>query len=239
MVPRRRPPLEMADPLPAPHWFVTPRPLARVVVALLAADILLAWGVLLGVRTFLERVWFGLAGYFIREGTLSQHAGQIEVARLAQALVWIAVAVAFLRWMHRAYRNLPALGAERLRYSPRWAVGAFLVPVLNLVHPYQVVSELWRESHLDSAAARSAVPLGLVRWWWILFVASVLADPVIGRLAEAATGRLDAGGRLELLVLGEMAEIAAAVLAIVIVTRVTRLQEESFVRHYGVAGDGR
>jgi hypothetical protein len=33
-----------------------------------------------------------------------------------------------------------------------------------------------------------------------------------------------------------MAEIAAAVLAIVIVTRVTRLQEESFVRHYGATG---
>lgn len=232
-------PLEMADPLPAPHWFVTPRPRARLVVALLAADILLAWGALLGIRSFLERVWFGLAGYVIREGTLSQHAGQIEAARLAQALVWIAVAVAFLCWIHRAYRNLPALGAEGLRYSPRWAVGAFLVPLLNLVHPYQVVRELWRESHLDSAAARSAVPLGLIRWWWILFVASVMADPVIGRLAESAPGRLDAGGRLELLVLGEMAEIAAAVLAIVIVIRVTHLQEESFVRHYGVAGDGR
>jgi hypothetical protein len=33
--------------------------------------------------------------------------------------------------------------------------------------------------------------------------------------------------------------MAAAVLAIVIVTRVTRLQEESFARHYGVAGHGR
>jgi hypothetical protein len=107
--------------------------------------------------------------------------------------------------------------------------------VLNLVHPYQVVRELWRESHPVSHP-RPVVPLGLVRWWWVLFVASVVADPVIGRLAEAAIGRLDAGGRLELLVLGEMAEIAAAVLAIVIVTRVTRLQEESFVRHYGATG---
>lgn len=225
----------MVDSVPAPRWFVTPRPLARIVVALLAVDIVLAWGVLLGVRTFFERVWFGLAGYFIREGTLAQHVGQIEAARLTQALVWIAAAVVFLGWTHRAYRNLPALGAERLAYSPRWAVGAFLVPVLNLVHPYQVVRELWRESHSASDPI-PAVPLVLVRWWWALFVASVLADPVIGRLAEAAMGRLEAGGRLELLVLGEMAEIAAAVLAIVIVTRVTRLQEESFVRHYGTTG---
>ena len=228
----------MADRDLVPHGFVTPRPRARLVVALLAVDILLAWGVLVGVRTFIERVWFGLAGYAIREGTLAQHAGQIEAARLAQALVWIAAATAFLLWMHRAYRNLPALGAEGLGYSPRWAVGAFLVPILNLVHPYQVVRELWRESHLDPAAVGDGVSRSLVRWWWILFVASALADPVFGRLAEAAVGRLDAGGHLGLLVLGEMAEIAAAVLAIVIVTRVTRLQEESFGRHHGIAGDG-
>ncbi|HKZ05971.1 MAG TPA: DUF4328 domain-containing protein [Methylomirabilota bacterium] len=210
-----------------------------MVVALLALDLLLAWAVLLGVRTFVERVWFGLAGYFIREGTLAQHAGQIETARLAQGLVWIAAAAAFLAWMHRAYRNLPALGASRLGYSPRWAVGAFLVPVLNLVHPYHVVRELWRESHVDPADVGTSLSASLIRWWWVLFVASVLADPVVGRLAEAAVGRLEAGGRLELLVIGEMTEIAAGVLAIIIVTRTTRLQEESVARQLGAPHDGR
>ena len=229
--------MAMAGLAQMPYGFVTPRPLARIVVALLAVDLLLAWGVLLGVRTFVERVWFGLAGYFIREGTLAHHAAQLEAARLAQALVWIAAAIAFLAWMHRAYRNLPALGANRLGYSPRWAIGAFFVPVLNLVHPYQVVRELWRESHSDPAGAGTTLSPTLVRWWWVLFVASVLADPVIGRLAEAAMGRLDAGGRLELLVVGEMAEIAAGALAIVIVTRITRLQEESILRQVGSADD--
>ena len=229
--------MAMAGLAQMPYGFVTPRPLARIVVALLAVDLLLAWGVLLGVRTFVERVWFGLAGYFIREGTLAQHAAQIEAARLAQALVWIAAAIAFLAWMHRAYRNLPALGANRLGYSPRWAIGAFFVPVLNLVHPYHVVRELWRESRSDLAGAGTSLSASLVRWWWVLFVASVLADPVIGRLAEAAMGRLDAGGRLELLVVGEMAEIAAGALAIVIVTRITRLQEESILRQVESADD--
>jgi len=65
---------------------------------------------------------------------------------LGQMAVYFATVVAFLMWMHRAHRNLPALGAQNLKYSPGWAVGGWFVPFLNLVRPYQVMGEIWRES---------------------------------------------------------------------------------------------
>ena len=95
---------------------------------------------------------------------------------LAQIPVALATVVAFLMWMHRAHRNLPALGAKYLRFSPRWAVGGWFVPILNLFRPYQVMAEIWRESepprdsslpgHLSYASSSA-----IVGWWWALYLA--------------------------------------------------------------------
>jgi hypothetical protein len=50
------------------------------------------------------------------------------------------------RLFRRAYRNLPALGAESPRFSSGWAVGAWFVPFLNLVRPKQIMDDIWRAS---------------------------------------------------------------------------------------------
>lgn len=63
------------------------------------------------------------------------------VIGLLQLLVYLGTVVAFLVWFRRAYRNLPALGAESLRFSSGWAVGAWFVPFLNLVRPKQLADE--------------------------------------------------------------------------------------------------
>src|SRR5689334_7274535 len=62
----------------------------------------------------------------------------VLVAKLA---LLVATAVAFLIWFHRAHKNLPALGARELKYTPGWAVGGFFVPLLNLVRPADVMRE--------------------------------------------------------------------------------------------------
>ena len=76
---------------------------------------------------------------------------------IAQIVTLLAGALAFLRWLSLAYGNLPALGAVP-RFSRTWAVVFFLIPILNLFRPYQVVRELWRGSGGGGAA--------IVGWWW-------------------------------------------------------------------------
>src|SRR5262245_60280273 len=46
----------------------------------------------------------------------------------------------FLIWQYRCVRNLPALGIADRRLSPRWSVGGWFVPIVNLVHGYRVMS---------------------------------------------------------------------------------------------------
>ena len=54
-------------------------------------------------------------------------------------LAVLAAAIAFLMWIFRASQNLPRLGAVGQRFSPRWAVGWWFVPIMLLFRPYQAI----------------------------------------------------------------------------------------------------
>jgi hypothetical protein len=56
----------------------------------------------------------------------------IGVIGFAQMVAYWVTSVAFFVWLHRANRNLPALGAIGLKFTPGWAVGCFFVPLVNV-----------------------------------------------------------------------------------------------------------
>jgi hypothetical protein len=213
-------------------------PLARAVMGLLGVQVLLAWALLAGVVIFLERLWFGLAGHAQPQGSLAEHLAQLEALRVLQGLGWIATATLFLLWVHRAYRNLGALGVAGLGDSPRWAVGAFPVPALNLIHPLHVMRDLWNASR-PGAGAEEPRAGGISPWlgcWWGLLLAAAVLDPSVLRPLEPMAVRLDLGGGMYRLVLGALVEMAAGVLGIVVVARITGFQGQRLAGHAGRAG---
>jgi hypothetical protein len=68
----------------------------------------------------------------------------------------------FAIWTHRVSTNIHALGGQRIRFTPSWAIGWYLVPIANLWMPYLVMNEIWRVSK-GSIDARSG---RLPQWWW-------------------------------------------------------------------------
>jgi len=92
--------------------------------------------------------------------------------------VWLLVlsgtAFAFTQWVYRASRNLRQFGAQKLRFSPRWAAGYFYVPVYGLWRPYQAMREIWQASEAEDGAspiARAAVRTPkLLPWWWSFYL---------------------------------------------------------------------
>lgn len=201
--------------------------LGHVVIGGLGLNALLAWLEIVGIYTFLERVWRGLAGRFVGPETLDAHWAEVEMLRRLHGGIWIATALVFLVWLHRAYRNLPALGIAEPRFTPGAAVSAFVVPVLNVVMPVRVVRDLWNGS--DPSRARERDGPGRtapwVAWWWGVFVASALLDPVVLRLAGNLHARLTIGTTV-LLVLAQLLEMAAAILAMGVVWFVGQGQQE-------------
>jgi hypothetical protein len=142
------------------------------------------------------------------------------LAGLAYLVTLVLAAVYFLRWEHRVARNVRALGATGLRYTPGWAVGWWFVPFANLVMPYRVVAELWRATASDGATVR-----GYVRVWWTLWIAGGLIGNVGARLSGSASSRagIQTGDIIDLVATVLLA--VAAVLAIRLVGEVTSRQQ--------------
>jgi hypothetical protein len=101
----------------------------------------------------------------------------------AQIGLGIASAVVFLMWTSAHTKRLIALGVTNMRYAPKWSVWGFIIPIINLFRPYQVMSELWKASDVvpmpDDPWVKKATPVIVYVWFGILVL-----DNVIGRLAS-------------------------------------------------------
>ena len=61
-------------------------------------------------------------------------------------IAYLVCVVLFLMWKHRASKNLAPLGVSNQRFSPRWAVAYYFIPILNLFRPYQAMEEIYLRS---------------------------------------------------------------------------------------------
>ncbi|MGE3163998.1 MAG: DUF4328 domain-containing protein [Planctomycetota bacterium] len=162
-------------------------------------------------------------------------AGRRGVVGMLQGGSFLVGAVTFLLWFHRAHQNLRAGGLTRLRYTPGWVVLGFLVPLLNLVRPYQVMQEVWAGSvtlsgQVEKRGSRARSPAPHVGWWWALCLARIILQNA------SAEFLLRAGVAWELLVAvwvtlaSALIDIPAVVVAVLLIRRITDFQEHARTR---------
>lgn len=123
-----------------------------------------------------------LQGKAIARSTI-QASDQIQNILSTSLIACLLIAGAGLVvWVYLTSRNLIAAGRS-FGYSPAWAAGGFLIPLLNLVHPYNVMNAIWKVSTGESPAGSSAIekrPLVLI--WWLFCLLAGLAG--LALLAE-------------------------------------------------------
>lgn len=206
---------------------------ATWVVALLAIGMLMD---LLGASSSYLEIQL-LSGVKSGSGITMEDANANDIrqvlVRFGQMGVYFATVVAFMMWMHRAHRNLPAVGAENLKHSPGWAVGGWFVPFLNLVRPYQVMAEIWQES---KPARRDMFPAyqgggsgsALVGWWWAFFLIMSFTGNAAFRLSLRAesVGEMQAADWAG--IFADLVSVPAALLAIMVVRGIDANQEERY-----------
>lgn len=98
--------------------------------------------------------------------------------------VWSMIAVAGwvlnIVWLYQAYRTVQRLGATETRWSPGWAIGAWLIPFANFILPKLVTNEVDRISHPDAGSDpigvrwKSVSVLMVGHWWWALTIAGTI-----------------------------------------------------------------
>jgi hypothetical protein len=166
------------------------------------------------------------AGEFLAFSQLAEAEENLNTASIFNVLAAIAVAVAFLIWIYRASRNLQPLGALGQRFSPRWAVGWWFVPIMFFVRPYQVMAEIWKGSAPDGTRLapfdwQAETVSALLKWWWALWIVSSIAGLVAG-LTESPGGTFD--------LLASVLTLCDAALAVAVVWRITKRQDPKYRR---------
>jgi hypothetical protein len=217
------------------------RTLGILTQAALAAVILAAL-----VELVANGVYIGALGGALHHQALpvSHTESVVDAVRTTRTIVLIAeavTAIAFLFWFYRAYRNLIRTGIRDVRYGPGWAVGGWFIPFFNLVRPKQVANDIWKGSAsagtIGTARWREIPVSGLVNWWWGVWifgwVMAGLGSHSVSRarvdLFSYTTASLrDQRTGIWFLEFGLVALVAAAVLAIVLVRSVSRLQDDNF-----------
>ncbi len=105
---------------------------------------------------------------------------------VAIGVVFVLAAVAFASWQVSAYRLVPALSGAPAEHATWWAAAGYVVPVLNLFRPFQIMAEIRDATDpagLDAGLERvgPAVPLGV---WWALWLTAGISERVFLRVPE-------------------------------------------------------
>jgi uncharacterized protein DUF4328 len=181
-----------------------------------------------GLALFLVGEGLGLMAALIAPGSLLDAAAAViqPVGGFAALVGFVGAAIAVPMWMHRCYRNLPALGATDVDWSPAWATGAWFIPGANLVIPYMVARELWAKA--SGPVVRSSPLLSL---WWAACIAAVVIN-IVGnfqgnvQVDQTRTSFGPAGRNPVFDSLAALAAVVAGGLLITIIQRITRRQRD-------------
>ncbi|MEX0783013.1 MAG: DUF4328 domain-containing protein [Dehalococcoidia bacterium] len=172
-------------------------------------------------------------GKSVSENELEDSWTLFEAMKSLQVLALISTAPLFIWWMQRSVANLPGLGSNGQQHSRGWAIGWWFIPFANLVQPLRVLLEVWRGSGSrsvlepdESWRSRPNDPV-MVIWWLGCVVGWLVANFLVSRLDGLDLADPDRMGWAIAASCVDAALILLAGLAIMVVMRLTRRQEQA------------
>ncbi len=175
-----------------------------------------------------------------RGGTITDAEAEANDIRQAivgglQLLTLVFTVIFFLMWIHRAHRNLPAIGARDLKFTPNWAVGWFFVPFMNLFRPVQVVIEISKASspeiNTPDGTSWKSVPTSPIIWlWWVVWIIAGIVGQIAARLSLRAETLETILASSWAILISDAIDMVAAVLAIMVVSTIDKMQEAKGVQ---------
>ncbi|MBI3750139.1 MAG: DUF4328 domain-containing protein [Chloroflexi bacterium] len=171
-------------------------------------------------------------------GAALDQAVTVGILHYVMLAAWVAGLVAWGAWLARVVANIPALGGGWPTETPRFAFISTLIPGGNL---YWTTSTM--RQTITALSAAGAARLGIITAWWLTLTPGIilllnigpfrwlraLIELAISILLLLATGGdvrslLDASIGLELL--AGVLIVAAAVLAVLLIQHIERLEAE-------------
>lgn len=102
--------------------------------------------------------------------------GLVSGIAIIGGIVNLFFMIYFIMWLRRAYHNLHKAGSTALRHGEGWAAGAWFIPIMGYVWPFQIVRDTWNETQnvfrkRDEFYEREED--NVTGWWWAFFLVAV------------------------------------------------------------------
>ena len=172
------------------------------------------------------------------DSEISNTDAMVGLAGIIYLFVWLGLVITFLMWLHRASSNLIGLGYVNQKFSPGWAVGWWFVPIMSFFRPFQVMKEIWKNSHPENKYTselesdnpslmyqKDELSSDLMGWWWGVWLVSNWIGNVAARMWFRAdtTEELIGADIFQLFING--IDIVAVIMLFIIVNQITSNQE--------------
>ncbi|MDQ3111922.1 MAG: DUF4328 domain-containing protein [Bacteroidota bacterium] len=148
---------------------------------------------------------------------------------LLRFIVDIVLIVFFIMWMRRAYHNLHKGGSRNLRHSEGWAAGAWFIPILSWVWPFQIIRDIWNETQnafRKNGEYYEKEEDNITGWWWAMWVlswfVSIIANLIV-RSNNLETGYLFSA-------LSTLGYLFAGFLAVMMIKRISAMEDNMMDR---------
>ncbi|MER6095269.1 DUF4328 domain-containing protein [Streptomyces sp. NPDC001728] len=139
-------------------------------------------------------------------------------------MVYLATGIVFIVWFHRLRKNAEVWAADLQTRTPGYAIGGWFIPIANFWIPRAIAAEIWRASRREPYAADGRGELALLNGWWVCWTVSTVTNWVSGQMYETAETTGDYTTASQWSLAGYALDIAAAVLAVLFVRRLTSMQ---------------
>ncbi|MFJ5828600.1 DUF4328 domain-containing protein [Streptomyces sp. NPDC093089] len=195
-----------------------PDGLAKAVVVLLAGNIV--FDVLLGIVDVRDLIVEPTPYVdFDRFGPLD-----LDVAYGMAFMMFLATGIVFISWFHRLRRNAEIWAPDLHTRTPGYAVGCWFIPFGNLWIPRSIAVGIWRASRWEPYAADGRGELRLLNGWWACWVVGSLVNWSSGQMYKTVDTTETWTVATRWSVAGYVLDAVAAVLAILVVRRLTSMQ---------------
>lgn len=137
------------------------------------------------------------------------------VVGITQLIVYLIVAITFLRWLYQINKNLHKLTSEPMEFTPGWSVGWYFVPIANLFKPYQAMKEICDLSEVDENGSHT-----LLKWWWALWIISEFFGRLAFKLAIKANDLSSYNASNLVDIVSDGMDLPLIIVALILVTRI-------------------
>ncbi|MGH4029215.1 DUF4328 domain-containing protein [Actinomycetota bacterium Odt1-20B] len=189
------------------------------------------------IATDVFALWRGYQSYDVVDRLASSGFGSVtdeEIDRAdtlyslaggAQTVALIATAVVFLVWFHRVRVNGEVFAPECHAKSRGWTIWGWFCPVVNFWFPRRIALDIWNASSAENRRGAA-----ILNWWWGVWVLAWLTGRTAGRQYARAETADEIQRALGSVMVTDALDMAAAVLAIFFVRRLTSMQHEKAMR---------